>query len=43
MRYMCHFGQEGEVGNSEADEKEETFGKQILAGHSETMGRRGIQ
>lgn len=30
----------GKVGNSRVDEKEQTFDKQILASHPETMGHR---
>lgn len=42
MRDMCHFGlREGIVGNSQVDEKEQTFGKQILTGPPGTMGHYG--
>lgn len=34
MRYICHFGvrRGSKEGNSQVDEKEQTLGKQILAG-----------
>lgn len=53
LRLTCHpelrrkgnpgLGFKGEVGNSQVGGKEQTSGKQILAGPPESVGNRGVQ